>query len=748
MKKTLLAAFTAFLIVAVSSAGAAPSERPGELKTFGSANSLLFDRSSSVVHGRASGLIPTNVDYHPATTMHGKSSGSRAAADLPEVVDFSDSAFMPEVGDQGAYGSCVSWAFGYYYKTFQERSSGDLDVGESISPYFLFDNGGGLYVDFLGELMRGTGCLTLSAYSEHGYGATNDEVAAAARYKTLGYEPFFINSVSLNEIDQLAKTYNNNVVSLKAWLSADDLFVVCIPIYTDFPNYTSGVYEAPAIGSKVEGYHALCVVGYDNTKGSKGAFHFVNSWSVDWGEDGFGWLGYDFVAKYAVEAWRLTDVTGLFVNQYDIAYKGAGVMAVDTTGDTGITITGGGPKDTLSIKTKGKIVFKETIPSITTDGSFARLQTAAPVGTLTVDGTIGSLTTSGAYIGEVDAAHAQRISMTDSPNSSWATLAQWVYLQTGNTMALAEPGLPNNFSRARIDVTGGVGEKLSVSLVGVELLGLDVDQGDVTIKGSSKKNRGLYRSQAPYVSYSGVPDDDTNYIQAPTIVQMAFKGGAIEPKYINADNIGNISATGGVYSTRPLYSASLWYYGNVSPDVIVSANSIGSINSAGGNIIAYVIEAAENIGSLTAKSQFQIPLDRRGIGGYIGFDDDTNIMQVRTGLSEAEASGTLADKAAKTTIGNIRSIYADWKVEGQFLAGYEVVTPYDLLTETVYDTSGVEPTLTGNITSIGTNSEGSIVGESWTQKAIKTVRTGDSTGFVQNTATSSSDEVRTWRFED
>ena len=40
-------------------------------------------------------------------------------------------------------------------------------------------------------------------------------------------------------------------------------------------------------------YHAVVLVGYDHDKGPHGAFKFINSWGEAWGDDGYGWMGYD-----------------------------------------------------------------------------------------------------------------------------------------------------------------------------------------------------------------------------------------------------------------------------------------------------------------------------------------------------------------------------------------------------------------------------------------------------------------------
>lgn len=49
-----------------------------------------------------------------------------------------------------------------------------------------------------------------------------------------------------------------------------------------------------------EGYggrrHALIAVGWDDKKGAKGAFYCQNSWGPTWGENGFFWMPYEWLA--------------------------------------------------------------------------------------------------------------------------------------------------------------------------------------------------------------------------------------------------------------------------------------------------------------------------------------------------------------------------------------------------------------------------------------------------------------------
>src|SRR5690625_6030951 len=44
----------------------------------------------------------------------------------------------------------------------------------------------------------------------------------------------------------------------------------------------------------IHAYHAMAIVGYDDSKGPGGAFRIVNSWGKYWGDRGFIWVDYQF----------------------------------------------------------------------------------------------------------------------------------------------------------------------------------------------------------------------------------------------------------------------------------------------------------------------------------------------------------------------------------------------------------------------------------------------------------------------
>jgi C1A family cysteine protease len=50
-----------------------------------------------------------------------------------------------------------------------------------------------------------------------------------------------------------------------------------------------GFIPYPKPTESVQGGHAVTIVGYDTNK-EEGAFLVKNSWGVDWGEGGYGWI--------------------------------------------------------------------------------------------------------------------------------------------------------------------------------------------------------------------------------------------------------------------------------------------------------------------------------------------------------------------------------------------------------------------------------------------------------------------------
>lgn len=107
-----------------------------------------------------------------------------------------------------------------------------------------------------------------------------------------------------------------DVQHLKAWLAAGHPFVAGITVASSFPMQPApglkpGYVPMPQLWDQVIGGHALLWVGYSDivTIGrSQGAFIFRNSWGDGWGDDGYGYLPYEYLTNpdLAQDFWGIT----------------------------------------------------------------------------------------------------------------------------------------------------------------------------------------------------------------------------------------------------------------------------------------------------------------------------------------------------------------------------------------------------------------------------------------------------------
>jgi C1A family cysteine protease len=67
----------------------------------------------------------------------------------------------------------------------------------------------------------------------------------------------------------------------------------------------TGIIPMPKKNEQYQGGHAICIMGYDDTKKH---FKFKNSWGNKWGGKGYGYLTYDYMKRYCVDAWSATDL--------------------------------------------------------------------------------------------------------------------------------------------------------------------------------------------------------------------------------------------------------------------------------------------------------------------------------------------------------------------------------------------------------------------------------------------------------
>ena len=214
--------------------------------------------------------------------------------DPPPSVDHS--ADMPPVGNQGAQGSCVAWAVGYYYKTYQEWLERDWSVSDpahQFSPAFIYNHiNGGVDHGSSGSdamlMLIDHGCASMADFPYTQWNCTNWP-SESAYYNAIPFR--------CEEGHWIDVSDDTGIVALKQHIADGDNAVLFIWVYSNFDNIVNfdTVYCVSDVYGTNRGGHGVCIVGYDDNKATNdgpGAFRIVNSWGTGWGSSGYFWMSY------------------------------------------------------------------------------------------------------------------------------------------------------------------------------------------------------------------------------------------------------------------------------------------------------------------------------------------------------------------------------------------------------------------------------------------------------------------------
>lgn len=231
-------------------------------------------------------------DVNPAAVVPDKA--------LPAKVDLS--ARFPPIGDQGQYGTCVAWAVGYNLRTYIHAVDNNLSATQlasttnQFSPKDLYwsipsdkkgtDCNGTNFEPALDMLLsRGVATLNTVPYQNlSGCGSAPDAAwtSEAANYKIRNYRKIALDATSV-----------------KTYLSQGRAVVIGAKLGQNFMNWNNDDVLTSDFAGNVgqHAYHAMIISGYDDSKGPRGAFRVVNTWSTNWGDGGHIWVDYDFFTK-------------------------------------------------------------------------------------------------------------------------------------------------------------------------------------------------------------------------------------------------------------------------------------------------------------------------------------------------------------------------------------------------------------------------------------------------------------------
>jgi len=217
---------------------------------------------------------------------------------IPKGVDYTSK--MSPVRDQKNEGTCVAFASVVGVKEYEDRKEYKKTI--ELSPRYLYSQCKQIddIPDEEGTYPRVAMKVLLK------YGVCPESFWPYRPYQTNDHKP---------GADKNAKTYRiqayarlKSVTEMKRSLVINGPFLAGVEVYDCWftpKAQKTGLILMPKPDDELQGGHAICVVGYDD---SRKLFKFKNSWSKKWADKGYGYLPYDYITKYCQDAWSATDL--------------------------------------------------------------------------------------------------------------------------------------------------------------------------------------------------------------------------------------------------------------------------------------------------------------------------------------------------------------------------------------------------------------------------------------------------------
>ena len=236
-------------------------------------------------------------------------------AELPVNADLRQ--WCSPVEDQGDLGSCTANAGVAMVEYFERRSFGKHIDASRLFLYKATRNLLQMTGDSGAFLRTTMGAMVL-------FGAPPEEYWPYETDKFDAEPPAFCYAFAHNfrtikyfRLDPPSISPKQLLIRVKSYLASGIPAMFGFTVYDSISQAdSSGKIPFPIKGESVAGGHAVMAVGYDdklkivNTskKDSQtvGAFLIRNSWGPNWGDQGYGWLPYEYLLKgLAVDWWSL-----------------------------------------------------------------------------------------------------------------------------------------------------------------------------------------------------------------------------------------------------------------------------------------------------------------------------------------------------------------------------------------------------------------------------------------------------------
>ena len=230
---------------------------------------------------------------------------------LPESVDLRE--WCSPIEDQGDLGSCTAQAGAGLVEFFERKAFSKHIDASRLFLYKTTRNLIGWTGDtgaFLRDTMKAMVLFGVPPEKHLPYTISDFDIepsafcyAFAQNYQAIEYYRLDISGTTSDEL--MNRIWANLAGGLPAMFG--------FSVYASIAQAdSSGCIPYPALTDRLEGGHAVVAVGYDDNKAitnqnndetTTGAFLIRNSWGADWGDNGYGWLPYDYVINGLANDW-------------------------------------------------------------------------------------------------------------------------------------------------------------------------------------------------------------------------------------------------------------------------------------------------------------------------------------------------------------------------------------------------------------------------------------------------------------
>lgn len=209
---------------------------------------------------------------------------------------------MTPVKDQGNLGSCVGFAVAAmkeYQQRIERLNDGKDDKVYDLSEQWIYQhakkidpwpNAEGTSIRCGLKIVHNKGVPPEHAwpYDDTNIGDHENWAPMIARW---GISKKYYRANNISEVLDALQFVGPVVIGIK-----------CFREFFEVGN--DGVVPMPANPDQVYGLHAICLAGFDMNKRWT---PFKNSWGTGWGDNGWGYLPFPYITKYATDCWVSVD---------------------------------------------------------------------------------------------------------------------------------------------------------------------------------------------------------------------------------------------------------------------------------------------------------------------------------------------------------------------------------------------------------------------------------------------------------